>query len=405
MKWQIFICGRDRARATAVKILLYDWNQRTTYVNREDIHDAFRQSGIAFDTFLFDFEQENIEELVSFFAELSADAYDFCFSINYFPELSELCYIKGLKYIAWGYDCPFNVRNIEKTLGNPNNYVFCFDRVQAETYQKQGFDTVYYLPLGVNAKRYKKMIPSAAQRQKYKAQISFIGSLYEGKYPAVAEICTPYAKGYMDAVINAQQQLYGAYILNDVIDERFIEDLNVHFKELQGDTQFRLSKAELVHLLDQETSRRERLVLLNLLGMRFDTKLYSTQEYAMLRGVKCCGKVNYYKEMPYVFALSDINLNISVKGIQSGMPQRALDVMASGGFLLSNYQPELVEYFSYGEDMVVYESMEDAVEKCRFYLENDDLRKEIAQRGRRRVLEEHNLPNKVREMMRTAGII
>ena len=87
------------------------------------------------------------------------------------------------------------------------------------------------------------------------------------------------------------------------------------------------------------------------------------------------------------------------------MPQRALDVMASGGFLLSNYQPELVEYFSYGEDMVVYESMEDAVEKCRFYLENDDLRKEIAQRGRRRVLEEHNLPNKVREMMRTAGII
>ncbi len=29
--------------------------------------------------------------------------------------------------------------------------------------------------------------------------------------------------------------------------------------------------------------------------------------------VKWCGKVNYYKEMPYVFALSDINLNISVK--------------------------------------------------------------------------------------------
>ena len=179
----------------------------------------------------------------------------------------------------------------------------------------------------------------------------------------------------------------------------------MHFKELQRDTQFRLNKVELVHLLDQETSRRERLLLLILLGALFDTKLYSTQEYAMLRGVKCCGKVNYYKEMPYIFASSDINLNISVKGIQSGMPQRTLDVMASGGFLLSNYQSELVEYFSYGEDMVVYESMEDAVEKCQFYLANDNLRKEIALRGRQRVLEEHNLPNKVREMMRTAGII
>ena len=125
----------------------------------------------------------------------------------------------------------------------------------------------------------------------------------------------------------------------------------------------------------------------------------------MLRGVKCCGKVNYYKEMPYIFASSDINLNISVKGIQSGMPQRTLDVMASGGFLLSNYQPELGEYFSCGEDVVVYESMEDAVEKCQFYLANDNLRKEIARRGRLRVLEEHNLTDKIHKMMQIAEII
>lgn len=72
----------------------------------------------------------------------------------------------------------------------------------------------------------------------------------------------------------------------------------------------------------------------------------------MIRGVECCGPVNYYEEMPYVFAVSDINLNISVNGIQSGIPQSALDVMASGGFLLSNYQQELIELFSYEEDMV-----------------------------------------------------
>lgn len=88
----------------------------------------------------------------------------------------------------------------------------------------------------------------------------------------------------------------------------------------------------------------------------------------MLRGGECRGPVNYYDEMSYVFAVSDINLNISVKGIQSGIPQRALDVMVSGGFLLSNYLQELIELFSYEEDMIAYESMEDAVEKCEFYL-------------------------------------
>lgn len=253
-----------------------------------------------------------------------------------------MCNAKGLKYISWGYDCPFNVRNIEKTLGNPCNYVFCFDRVQAQTYQSMGFDTVYHLPLGINTLRYQKVNPSSEQKKKYAAQISFIGSLYEGQYPALTEISTKYAKGYMDAVINCQQQLYGAYILNDVIDNNLVRSMNEHFIDIQPDTKFQLDKAGLVHILDQETSRRERLVLLSLLGTRFDTKLYSTQEYSVLRGVKCCGPVNYYNEMPYVFASSAINLNISVKGIQSGIPQRALDVMASGGFLLSNYQQELV---------------------------------------------------------------
>ena len=387
-----------------MRILLYDWSQNSTYINRQDVHDVFRQLGIEFDSVLFDFEKQDIAELENFCRGISAHKYDFCFSINYFPEISMLCNANNIKYISWGYDCPFNVRDIEKTLGNPCNYVFCFDRIQAQAYRNQGFDTVYHLPLGINAKRYENIRLSSEQSSKYGSQVSFIGSLYEGQYPAITEISTDYAKGYMDAVINSQLQLYGAYILNDVIDKRFVEAMNKHFKELQPDTKFQLDKAALVHVLDQETSRRERLLLLNLLGSRFDTKLYSRQDYPVLRGVQCMGPVNYYSEMPYVFAVSDINLNISVKGIQSGVPQRAFDILASGGFLLSNYQQELVELFSYGEEMVVYESLEDAVEKCNFYLCNQELRGKIARKGRERVLTEHNMVDKIRYMMDVAEV-
>lgn len=128
------------------------------------------------------------------------------------------------------------------------------------------------------------------------------------------------------------------------------------------------------------------------------------QDYSVLRGVQCMGPVDYYREMPYVFAVSDINLNISVKGIQSGVPQRAFDILASGGFLLSNYQQELVELFSYGEEMVVYESLEDAVEKCNFYLSNQELRGKIARKGREHVLTEHNMVDKIRYMMDVAEV-
>lgn len=87
------------------------------------------------------------------------------------------------------------MRDIEKTLGNPCNYVFCFDRIQAQAYRNQGFDTVYHLPLGINAKRYENIRLSSEQRSKYGPQVSFIGSLYEGQYPAITEISTDYAKG------------------------------------------------------------------------------------------------------------------------------------------------------------------------------------------------------------------
>lgn len=387
-----------------MKVLLYDWSESKSHIYKRDIWDTFNRMGIKYDSFLFDFEKQDMSEFERFFAEITPRDYDFCFSINYFPEISTMCNHYGLKYISWGYDCPFNVRNIEDTLGNSCNYVFCFDRIQAESYQRQGFDTVYHLPLGVNVSRYKNLHPADAMIKKYATQISFIGSLYQGQYPALMEICNQYTKGYLDAVINAQQQLYGAYILNEVIDEPLIESMNAYFKELDPNTYFQLDKPGLVHILDQETSRRERLVLLNLLGRRFDTVLYSGQDYPMLQGVKCCGTVNYFDEMPYVFAASKINLNISVKGIQSGIPLRAFDVMASGGFLLSNYQAELVEMFSYGEEMVVYESMEDAVEKCYFYLEHEDLRRNIADNGKQKVFEEHNMADRIKIMLEVADV-
>ena len=49
--------------------------------------------------------------------------------------------------------------------------------------------------------------------------------------------------------------------------------------------------------------------------------------------------------------------------------------------MISNYQPELAEYFVPGEEMVLYESMSDLEDKVRYYLEHDEERIAIARRG------------------------
>ena len=80
--------------------------------------------------------------------------YDAVLSVNYYPVISQACMKKNIKYIAWCYDNPLNVERIEETLNNPVNYVFLFDKVQFWNYAEKGFETVYYLPLGVNRSRF-----------------------------------------------------------------------------------------------------------------------------------------------------------------------------------------------------------------------------------------------------------
>ena len=82
--------------------------------------------------------------------------------------------------------------------------------------------------------------------------------------------------------------------------------------------------------------------------------------------------------MPLVFSQSKINLNISLKTIKTGIPLRVADVMGCGGFVLSNYQQELEEYFVIGEECVVYENLQDMFLKAQYYLEHEEERKRIA---------------------------
>ena len=108
--------------------------------------------------------------------------------------------------------------------------------------------------------------------------------------------------------------------------------------------------------------------------------------------------------MPYVFAISKINLNITLKSIQSGIPLRAMDIMGAGGFLLTNFQADFLDYFTPEEDFVYYNDTEDLLNKIEYYLSHDKERKEIAENGHRKVKENHSFEICFRKMLQTAGL-
>ena len=67
--------------------------------------------------------------------------------------------------------------------------------------------------------------------------------------------------------------------------------------------------------------------------------------------------------------------------IGGDVPKQYFDILSCGGFVLSNYQTELPELFTPGEDLAVYGSMEELLFLAEYYLTHDEQRREIAACG------------------------
>ena len=73
--------------------------------------------------------------------------------------------------------------------------------------------------------------------------------------------------------------------------------------------------------------------------------------------------------------------------------------MGAGGFLLTNYQIELGDFFENGKDLVYYESTDDMLQKADYYLNHEEERKAIAQSGYEKVKKYHSYEQRVEKIL------
>ncbi len=318
--------------------------------------------------------------------DLLEGTYDLVLTTNFWPVVSKVCQKHSIKYVSWFFDSPPNLPTAE-CMDYSCNEIFFFAMADYETYRKMGLSNVHYLPLAVNVDRLNSV---ETDYRKYESDISFVGRLYESMLPGFKTHMNDYQKGYIDAVVNSQVQIYGGYIIDDLITEEFAKSVREHYKSL-SDKAIQITRKELSWAVASYVTHLERMALLSFMSRKHKLKLYtfnlSDKEKELLPSVEFMGPVDYLSEMPQVFRASKINLCPVLKANRSGIPLRALDIMGCGGFLLSSYQSELFDNFIDGQECVMYSSLEDAVEKADFYLKHDDLRNSIAKAGTARIEE------------------
>ena len=340
-------------------------------------------------------------ELIS--SALKQNTYDLVFSINFFPVVSEVCNIFKIPYFSWVVDSPV-MELYSHSIRNKWNRIFLFDYSLYEEFVQENPEHIYYLPLGANYHRVDSVIESitSRDRERFSAEVSFVGSLYTEKCPynRLQETGT-YLKGYLDGLIEAQLKVYGYNFLEECITDTILRE----FKQQVPFYQFpqrsnQNEKAAMAHLyLGNKVTEQERLRLLTVVSERYTLDLYTGSDASCLPNAVCRGLAKTMSEMPKIFHLSKINLNFTSKPIRTGLPLRIWDILGAGGFVLTNFQTEIPEYFEVGKEIEVFSSEEELMDKIGYYLEHEEERKEIARNGYQKAKECYSLELRVKQML------
>lgn len=331
--------------------------------------------------------------------------FSFVFSVNFYPAIADICNQLKTLYVCWSVDCPV-LELFSRSITHPYNRIFLFDWAQYERFSPYNPSCIFYLPLATHVARWDQEIAGITKQDKarYSTDISFVGSLYSEKSPLhTLHGLSDYTQGYLDALYESQSLLYGCCFLEQAMTERVVADIRAADASFytSGNTVCDTDAYVAAHqYAGMQLAALERERILNRLSASHQVSLYTRSDSSHLPKVHNCGGVETLTEMPRVFHLSKINLNITIRPIQTGLSLRIWDVLGCGGFLLTNYQSEIPEYFEIGTDLETWSDMDELVQKVDYYLTHEEERAAIARNGYEKVKKLHTYEARITSMLR-----
>jgi hypothetical protein len=102
------------------------------------------------------------------------------------------------------------------------------------------------------------------------------------------------------------------------------------------------------------------------------------------------GPIDNNTELNKAYNYAKININVTMEQGITSLNMRVFDVMAAGGFLISDYKEDFMKLFKLDEEVVCWKNVEELPRLVDHYLSHPEERKKKAWAGRRRVMREHS---------------
>ncbi len=359
----------DKFAAGSCTIVMLD----TGYLTVADCIRGFEKSGHK--VYTISPGDEFIKRLLTLLVEVKPD---FLMSVNHlgFDEegkLTQLLSELNIPFAIWYVDSPTYVLKDDPRNVSDHCSLFCWDSCYLDRMEKMGYVSPLHLPLATDPDVFRPLNRSVGSQEN---SLSFVGNSMKFATESFRDrvSSTAYQKLRKSAV--ARQLESRQLPMGEILRQLGVP---------AGDKSLDL-EASFVW----EATKEYRLRLVEAL-LPLGMTVYGDEGWhEFLSDSRCIRpSVDYYEELPRLFNNTNVNFNATSLQMKRAVNQRVFDVAACGAFLLTDRMPDMEVFFDIGTEAVCYETVEEAVELARYYLNNAAEREKVALAARKRVQAEH----------------
>jgi spore maturation protein CgeB len=372
----------------------------------DDVVEALGADG--WDVLLLDTELLSLEELAYGLRRVRPR---FLLAVNYREGLVELCHAAGVPLVSWEID-PTTDGVPAPAAPTDAAHVFTYRRAQVAAFAAAGFRDARYLPLAANPQRRRPLTLPPAEVERYGAAVSFVGASmaapaarYRERFLSIVECGeggTPAAArravaARLDEVLAAQRADFAVWRVPTLLAAAF-PDLRADFVAA-GAVE---DPALLVGELAAAEKRRAYVAALAPLGV----DVWGDDGWADLDrpGLRYRGRAGHLVELTKIYGATRVNVDVGRLYQTDIVPMRVFDVLACGAFVLAEHCDALAELFAVGREVESYRTVEELVDKARWYAVRPQAAAAVAARGLAKVRAAHTIAARVREMLAAAGL-
>ncbi len=279
-----------------------------------------------------------------------------------------------IPYVSWFTDSPRMI--LYEHDASPSYYTVAatWEKAYEPHFRQLGFEHVFHMPLATDLSLFDGSPSQACERP-----LAFVGT-------SMIELANE-AWRYVETMHELACGVLEAFSQGRVTREAFASGIGTILSPqlLAGRAPNELRQIELCMLYEAtQRHRAELAVRLAPLGLCVRGDLAWRE---ILQNTE--GPVGYFDDLAPFYRSTLINVNNTSLQMRTAVNQRVFDCPAAGGFLITDDQPDLHDFFDPLTELVTYASLDELEEKTVYFLRHPDVRVPIVERARARIEAEH----------------